>query len=145
MKKNPQVGQRIIITGDSFELDPHELEIGSVHIIEAINPATDKENLSSMEELLLAMTGGEPFDIPVRVRVQFGPDFLDYANVPFEDFSIIEQGVELKVRMMEDDELDGFNKGEVYVATYEEDVCDYVFTDADGDQRVLSDHKHEVI
>lgn len=143
--KKPEVGQKIRIIGDTFEQDPHQLDIGSVYNIDAVNPATKKEDLGPMEELLLSMLGEEPFDIPARVRVQFGPDVMEYANVPFEDFEIVEQDAELKVRMLQDDGLGGFKKGEVFKARYEEYVEEYVFTDKDGDERFVSDHEHEVL
>ena len=80
-----------------------------------------------------------------------GEGIEDYSNVPLTDFEIVEStdssysAKEFKIEILEDDLFDGFSAGDVFDAVYEEDFDEYVFTDHDGDTRVLEDYDYKKI
>jgi len=69
---NFKPGQKIRIIGDTFQQDPHGLEIGSVHTIDSINEATKFEEMPPHIQLALLFQGIEKFDLPERIHIKTG-------------------------------------------------------------------------
>lgn len=166
--KKIQPGDKVKIIADTFEIDPHELEVGSVYEVLEVVPATKFEDLPEEVQQIIMAEEGFPYDIPERLHVKTGEsifgesegtqadelfailfgDMYDYANVPVTDVVLVgreEAGSKIKVKMTEDDFFEGYEAGDVFEAVYEPDMGSFVFNDNDGDPRELSEHRHEVI
>jgi hypothetical protein len=140
--KNFKKGQKVRVIADTFKHDPHGLEIGSVHVVESVSPATPFKNFPPLVQLMTMLEGKQPYDLPERIHVRYGEGFHDYANIVFEDVELVtDDGV--KVRMLDDDFTDGYKKGDVFTV-YEEDG-DLWFEDKDGDARLLEGQEYEFI
>lgn len=138
---NFYVGQRVRIVSDSFKNDPHNLPIGSVHVISAITPPIPFEEFPAEIKATMMFTGQEPFDLPERAHIKTGFDpFNDFANVVYEDLEPVEHARGRKIRMTDDDIADGYSRGDVFkVFEYDGEL---VFEDRDGDIRPLESHEY---
>jgi hypothetical protein len=143
---NIKKGTKIRVIGDTFEKDPHGLEIGKTYTVDHVTPAMTFEEFPPMVQLLFLLEGIEPHDIPERVHIKFGNGLDDYGNVPLYDLEVIgeAQPAPTHVRMLEDDFFDGYSAGDVFEVSYDEEG-DGFFTDHDGDTRFLVDHEHEIV
>ena len=148
-------GARIRIIADTMKEDPHELPIGSEWIVEDFVPACKFEDLPKEAQFMIRMASEDHrgHDIPDRVHVITGEDWLDYANIPVTDLIVLEgevtleegESLEIKVRMTEDDYFEAFKAGDTFTAWYEEDTHGYVFPDNDGDLREVSEVKYVIV
>ena len=148
-------GARIRVIADTLTHDPHELPIGSEWIVEDFVPACKFKDLPSEVKFMIRMSNPEldGFDIPDRVHVVTGEDWLDYANIPVTDLIVLDgeihleegESIEITVRMTEDDYFDAFKAGDTFQAVYEDDIKDFVFYDKEEDLRHLSDVKYEIV
>jgi hypothetical protein len=140
-----QVGQKVRVIADTFKHDPHNLPIGSEYVIERINPATKFEEFPPFIQFMAALSGRAGVDIPERLHVKTGEGEEDYANLVVEDVELVNKINGKKIRMLEDDFGDGYQKGDVFEVFWSELDKQYFFTDRDGDIRPLEAHVHEVI
>ncbi|MGG3561634.1 hypothetical protein ABES03_08520 [Neobacillus rhizosphaerae] len=140
-----QAGQKVRVIGDSFKADPHNLPVGSVFVVESISPATPFKEFPPLMQLMFAMKGIKPYDLPERVHVKTGDNpFQDFANIVFEDLEMVEDYSGKRVRMLEDDWAEGYGVGDVFEVHVDSEEQAY-FIDKDGDVRLLADHEHEII
>jgi hypothetical protein len=139
-----KVGQKVRVVGDTFKQDPHGLEVGAVYEVHSISPATPFNEFPPLLQLIFAIEGIEPHDLPERVHVKTGDGDMDFANLVFADVQLCECEAPKLVRMLEDCFLDGYEEGDVFEVHYDEDGDSY-FIDNDGDERSLDAHEHEII
>jgi hypothetical protein len=143
---NIQKGSKIRVIGDTFTADPHGLEIGSIHEVVEVHDSVEWEEFPPLVQFIFAMQGKEGTDLPERYMVRFGPDIEnDFANVVAADVEIVEAESKepFKIRMLEDDFVEGYFEGDEFEAFYSTSEEEYLFFDRDGDARPLDVHAHE--
>jgi hypothetical protein len=140
-----QVGQKIRVIGDTFKQDPHGLPIGSEYVIERINPATKFNEFPPFIKLMMSLQGKAGTDLPERVHVKTGDGPDEYANLVLEDIELVVELHGKKARMLEDDFVDGYRKGDVFEIVWSDSEEEYIFFDREGDPRPLSVHEHEIV
>jgi hypothetical protein len=138
-----KVGQKVRVVGDTFTQDPHGLEVGAVYEVHSISPATPFKEFPPLLQLIFAIEGIEPHDLPERVHVKTGDGDMDFANLVFADVEAVE-ATRQRVRMLEDDFFDGYSEGDEFDVLYDLEG-EAFFHDHDGDARFLVDQEHEVI
>ena len=73
----------------------------------------------------------------------------DWADEDWDDCTEEEEPEEfIKIEMLQDDYFEGYVKGDIFDAEYDEDHGSYIFTDHDGDLRQLDDagqHKFKIL
>jgi hypothetical protein len=152
-------GQHIRVIGDTFKIDPHGLEIGSIHEVHSISPAIKQENFPSIVKFMFRLEGKELHDLPERVHVKTGESFQDYANLVYEDVELYLFGEVMEppsddeedyedyiyeVQMLEDDVTDGYNEGDIF-SVYVNKEGEPFFYDLDGDARYLHITNHMIV
>lgn len=141
-----KVGQKVRVVADSFKADPRGLDIGSVYTIESISLATPFNESPQMAKLVFALRGQAVYDLPECNHVKTGDNPLtDYANIVFEDIELVDDLEGKKIRMLEDDIVKSYMKGDVFEIRWSEDTEEYVFFDREGYPRPLDVYAHEVI
>jgi hypothetical protein len=143
-----QVGSKVRVIGDSFQADPHGMEIGSVHEVVEVHDSVEWNEFPPLVQFIFAMQGQEGVDLPTRYMVRYGPDIEnDYANFVETDIELVEEETKepFRVRLLEDDFADGYSIGDEFEAFWSSSEEEWLFFDNDGDARPLDVHPHEVV
>lgn len=141
-------GMELIIIADTFEADPHLLEIGTRVTVIDVSPAIPKEQTPPLVKLIMSLEGIELFDLPSRVHVETEDGEL--GNLALGDFTIVGAvKVGDGVVMLEDDHADGFGAGDIFMVEshyfQHTSSVELGFQDNDGDYRLLSEYEFKVI
>lgn len=150
--ENFKKGQKIVVVGDTFQGDPHGIDLGTILEVELIQKAVDFKDFPPEVQLIYLMSGHEPVDLPQRIHVKLNEK--DYANLVFEDVQLYEEngatahsfsdGAIHTIEMTEDCFDGGFAIGDQF-EVYTDESGNAVFQDNDGDERFVSSNDHIIL
>lgn len=162
VQREAKEGDLVLVTGNTFNLDPHLHEIGEVVEIEMVIP--EVEDVTKVAPLIYLLSGGEITSLPKRYRSKG-------TNLVVEDYVVLEEVPQRGNRaafldvaeydgklytvehdlnptegdlivMLEEDYAEGFEAGDVFRV---QDDNELIFIDNDGDYRDLDGREYAVL